>query len=276
MTAAFLVYRRCGRRSAAAESELSGIRRLRTDRAGESDLLSAAGGQRFCVRHRRISSSDHAKDKSRGRDLPVKSDGQNSHAGRSADNIADALEGHRHLSDLGRDLQRSLFWRAAAFGVEFYDKTIIVSGLSKSLSMTGWRLGWVGVVNRRMSSTAIQVLHGFLTVCTSAITQKASLLAWTPEAEEAKQHARDVYKKRGEFLVDLFDTELGLKPLRLKERSIRCSMFARLATISRSQRNACRIGLSRFRASRLAMKRKVFCGSRSATPKSGWSRACGG
>src|SRR5205823_4497161 len=25
---------------------------------------------------------------------------------------------------------------------EFYDKTLIVSGLSKSLSMTGWRLGW--------------------------------------------------------------------------------------------------------------------------------------
>ena len=25
---------------------------------------------------------------------------------------------------------------------EFYDKTIVVSGLSKSLSMTGWRFGW--------------------------------------------------------------------------------------------------------------------------------------
>jgi aspartate aminotransferase len=93
---------------------------------------------------------------------------------------------------------------------EYYDKTIIVSGLSKSLSMTGWRLGWVASSQSDVVNT-IQVLHGFLTVCTSAITQKASLLAWTPEAEEAKQGARDLYKKRGEFLVELLDKELGLK-----------------------------------------------------------------
>ncbi len=93
---------------------------------------------------------------------------------------------------------------------EFYDRTIIVSGLSKSLSMTGWRLGWAACKDPEVIN-AIQVLHGFTTVCTSTITQKASLLAWTPEAEAAKQYARDVYKKRGEFLVDLFATELGLK-----------------------------------------------------------------
>lgn len=92
---------------------------------------------------------------------------------------------------------------------EFYDKTIIVSGLSKSLSMTGWRLGWAASKQADVAR-AIHVLHGFLTVCTSAITQKASLLAWTPEAEAAKQHAREVYKERGEFLVDLFESEMGL------------------------------------------------------------------
>lgn len=92
---------------------------------------------------------------------------------------------------------------------EYYDRTIIVSGLSKSLSMTGWRLGWAACSDPQMID-AIQVLHGFNTVCTSTITQKASLLGWTPEAEAAKQNARDVYKKRGEFLVDLFEKETGL------------------------------------------------------------------
>ncbi|PYT00333.1 MAG: hypothetical protein DMF63_07105 [Acidobacteria bacterium] len=92
---------------------------------------------------------------------------------------------------------------------EYYEKTIIVSGLSKSLSMTGWRLGWAACKDPELIN-AIQVLHGFTTVCTSTITQKASLLAWTDEAEEAKQIARDVYKKRGEFLVELFKKELGL------------------------------------------------------------------
>jgi aspartate aminotransferase len=93
---------------------------------------------------------------------------------------------------------------------EFYDRTVIVSGLSKSLSMTGWRLGWAAS-SRPEVMNAIHVLHGFLTVCTSTITQKAALLGWTDEAEKAKQYAREVYKNRGEFLVDLFDKELGLK-----------------------------------------------------------------
>ncbi len=92
---------------------------------------------------------------------------------------------------------------------EYYDKTIIVSGLSKSLSMTGWRMGWAACSQPEIIE-AIQVLHGFTTVCTSTITQKASLLGWSPEAEAAKQYAREVYKARGEFLVDLFDKEMGL------------------------------------------------------------------
>lgn len=93
---------------------------------------------------------------------------------------------------------------------EYYDRTIVVSGLSKSLSMTGWRLGWAACANAEMIN-AIQVLHGFTTVCASTITQKASLLAWTPEAEAAKAEARSIYKKRGEFLVDLFEKELGMR-----------------------------------------------------------------
>ena len=75
--------------------------------------------------------------------------------------------------------------------------------------MTGWRLGWAACKDAEVIN-AIQVLHGFNTVCTSTITQKASLIAWSDEAEAAKQHAREVYKARGEFLVDLFETELGL------------------------------------------------------------------
>ncbi len=92
---------------------------------------------------------------------------------------------------------------------EYYDKTIIVSGLSKSLSMTGWRLGWAASRDPQIME-AIQVLHGFTTVCTSTITQKAALLGWSEEAEAAKQYSRDIYKKRGRFLVDLFKQELNL------------------------------------------------------------------
>lgn len=93
---------------------------------------------------------------------------------------------------------------------EFYDKTVIVSGLSKSLSMTGWRMGWAASADKDVMK-AIMTLHGFLTVCTSTITQKASLLGWTDEAEKAKAEAREIYKKRGEFLIKILQEEIGLR-----------------------------------------------------------------
>lgn len=92
---------------------------------------------------------------------------------------------------------------------QYYDKTIVISGLSKSLSMTGWRLGWAASSQADIMQ-AIQILHGFLTVCTSTITQKTALLGWTAEAEASKKAARDVYQKRGAFLVELFRNELRL------------------------------------------------------------------
>lgn len=93
---------------------------------------------------------------------------------------------------------------------EFYDKTVIVSGLSKSLSMTGWRVGWVASSQADVVKAAL-TLHGFLTVCTSTISQKASLLGWTAEAERAKAEAREIYRRRGRFLIDILQKELGLR-----------------------------------------------------------------
>jgi aspartate aminotransferase len=93
---------------------------------------------------------------------------------------------------------------------EFYDKTIILDGLSKSLSMTGWRVGWAGSSQADVMK-AILTVHGFLTVCTSTISQKAALLGWTEEAERAKAEARETYKKRGEFLIGILEKELGLR-----------------------------------------------------------------
>jgi aspartate/methionine/tyrosine aminotransferase len=124
--------------------------------------------------------------------------------------IADVLKGtgiYLITDEIYSDLYFTERPRSAS---EFYDKTVIVSGLSKSLSMTGWRLGWAASSQPEVTR-AIQVLHGFLTVCTSTITQKASLLGWSDEAEAAKQNARDIYKKRGEFLVELLGKELGLR-----------------------------------------------------------------
>jgi aspartate/methionine/tyrosine aminotransferase len=44
-----------------------------------------------------------------------------------------------------------------------YDRTILISGLSKSMSMTGWRLGWICGDERVMQSA--HLLHGYVTTC---------------------------------------------------------------------------------------------------------------
>lgn len=124
-------------------------------------------------------------------------------------NIAEVLKGSG-IFLISDEIYSDLYFTERPHSAsEYYDKTIIVSGLSKSLSMTGWRLGWAASkVSEVMRG--VQVLHGFTTVCTSAITQKASLLGWTDEAEAFKALARGLYQRRGNFLVGLFRSEMGL------------------------------------------------------------------
>ena len=91
----------------------------------------------------------------------------------------------------------------------FYDRTIVISGLSKSMSMTGWRLGWI--CGDAAVIRAALVLHGYVTTCASTVTQKAALAAWTPEAESARAEIRHTFHRRRDFLCELIGREVGLK-----------------------------------------------------------------
>lgn len=125
--------------------------------------------------------------------------------------IAAALEGTGAFV-ISDEIYQDLYFgkeRPASIS-DFYERTIIVSGLSKSYSMTGWRLGWVASQVKEVMR-AENVVHGYLTVCTSTISQKAALKAWSSEAHEAVAQAREIYKKRRDFFVPLIEKELGLR-----------------------------------------------------------------
>jgi aspartate/methionine/tyrosine aminotransferase len=124
--------------------------------------------------------------------------------------IADALRDHGAylISD---EIYRELYYtpeRPESLSA-FHDRTIVISGLSKSMSMTGWRLGWLcgeeSVVN------AALILHGYVTTCASTVSQKASLVAFTAEAEEARAGFRETFRARKEHLLGLIDSELGTR-----------------------------------------------------------------
>ncbi len=82
---------------------------------------------------------------------------------------------------------------------EFYPRTVVISGLSKSTCMTGWRLGWI--LGDDAVLRAAHLLHGYVTTCASTISQKAALAAWTTEAAEAREHIRQTFEQRRDHLL---------------------------------------------------------------------------
>lgn len=92
---------------------------------------------------------------------------------------------------------------------EYYENTLVVGGLSKNMSMTGWRMGWLMGIPEVIKKAL--VVHGYNTVCASTITQRASLAYWTDAGKQAEAEARAIYKGRRDLLVRLIDEELGLK-----------------------------------------------------------------
>jgi aspartate aminotransferase len=124
--------------------------------------------------------------------------------------MASALDGH-DVYVISDEIYRELYYSTESPQSisSFYPNTIVIGGVSKSLSMTGWRLGWLGGDDDFIKSALI--LHGYVTTCASTISQKAALAgAWTPEAEIARQEARDIFRGRRDYLLDLMKNQLEL------------------------------------------------------------------
>ncbi|HET6892821.1 MAG TPA: pyridoxal phosphate-dependent aminotransferase [Pyrinomonadaceae bacterium] len=110
------------------------------------------------------------------------------------------------------EIYRDLYYAAARPDSisNYYPRTIVIGGVSKSLSMTGWRLGWL-CGDKDFIKSAL-VLHGYVTTCASTISQKAaSQGAWTEEAERERESMRQIFRERRDYLLGLINSELRLK-----------------------------------------------------------------
>lgn len=124
--------------------------------------------------------------------------------------MARALEGSGAyvVSD---EIYRDLYFtdeRPASVSEFRRERVLVIGGLSKSMSMTGWRLGWLSGDADALKSAL--VLHGYTTTCASTVSQKAALAAWTEEAERARAEARATFRARRDFLLGLLSRELSL------------------------------------------------------------------
>ena len=123
--------------------------------------------------------------------------------------MAAALEG-TNVYAVSDEIYRELYYGAEqpASISDYYERTLIISGLSKSMSMTGWRIGWL-CGDEEVIKGAL-VLHGYVTTCASTIAQKAALeAAWTDEAERARCEFRQIFLERRDYLLSLFSRQAG-------------------------------------------------------------------
>ncbi|MGH9897260.1 MAG: pyridoxal phosphate-dependent aminotransferase, partial [Pyrinomonadaceae bacterium] len=123
--------------------------------------------------------------------------------------IAKTLEG-TGVFVISDEIYRELYFGAfkPASISSYYPRTVIISGLSKSMSMTGWRLGWMCAEEDVIKSALL--LHGYVTTCAPTISQKAAFAAWSDEAAVSREERRKKFAERGILLHQLITHELGL------------------------------------------------------------------
>jgi len=80
------------------------------------------------------------------------------------------------------------------------DRTITINGLSKTFSVTGWRVGWA--ISPPSVTGAIRKLHDFLTVGAPAPLQQAGAAALALPDNYYTQLAAD-YRRRRDMLVEI-------------------------------------------------------------------------
>ncbi|WML43527.1 aminotransferase A [Neobacillus sp. PS3-40] len=87
------------------------------------------------------------------------------------------------------------------------EKTIVINGLSKSHSMTGWRIGFL-FAPENLTKHMLKV-HQYNVSCANSIAQKAAFEALTVGINDAMP-MKDVYEKRREMVFTRL-TGMGLK-----------------------------------------------------------------
>ncbi|HKP12348.1 MAG TPA: aminotransferase class I/II-fold pyridoxal phosphate-dependent enzyme [Blastocatellia bacterium] len=122
--------------------------------------------------------------------------------------IAERLRG-TSATVIADEIYRELYFdeRPATIS-EFYDRTVIISGLSKSMSMTGWRLGWC--VGPEEIIRHVTVMHQYVSSCASGVSQRAALAAFTDEGRRATAEMRDELKRRNDVMARAIGRDLRL------------------------------------------------------------------
>lgn len=131
--------------------------------------------------------------------------------------IADILMKHPNIYIISDDIYEHIVFKGAKFytiaEVEpaLKDRVITVNGLSKTYSMTGWRLGY-GAGNASIIK-AISILQSQSSTCACSISQAAGVEALNGP-QDIVAHARNLFESRCDMIIDLLKPANELKVVR--------------------------------------------------------------
>jgi aspartate/methionine/tyrosine aminotransferase len=86
---------------------------------------------------------------------------------------------------------------------------LVVSGLSKDLSMTGWRIGWI--VGPGHLSERLTAIHQYLVTCASSISQAAALAAFSDAGIAAASEYLEIFRMRRALMAEELSRIEGIR-----------------------------------------------------------------
>lgn len=104
------------------------------------------------------------------------------------------------------------FVSAGAVSRDMFLRTITINGLSKSVAMTGWRMGYCACADTKL----IKLMTNLQSQCTSninSITQKASIIALEGKVDEQIESMRQAFLERRNLAVEKINAISGLSVL---------------------------------------------------------------
>lgn len=140
----------------------------------------------------------------------------------SPSNPTGAMDRDDDLAPLARELERrDVPWLSDEIYAGFaYDRPapsisrhapaggLVISGLSKDLSMTGWRIGWV--VGPERVVARIIAAHQYLVTCASSVSQAAALAALGDDADADRAEYLEIFRRRRALMAEELAKIAGL------------------------------------------------------------------
>jgi len=107
------------------------------------------------------------------------------------------------------------FTSTASISKDMFNRTITVNGLSKSVAMTGWRMGYLASSNSELVKKMIS-LQSQSTSNINSITQYASIPALDGSVDSEIETMRQAFEARAQEATKLFNSIDGLSVLKPK------------------------------------------------------------